>query len=151
MPNFAESFKAEVFRIARKETRKEVDALKKSVGAYRAEIASLKRRAQSAEQGLRQVKKGAPIAVPKAEAESAPRTRRFSPKTLQSQRKRLGLSADDVGRLVGASGQSIYNWESGSAVPRQKHLAAIAALKTLGKKSAAAHLESISQAMTAAD
>ncbi len=151
MPNFAESFKAEVVRIARKEIRKEVEALRKAVAGHRAEIASLKRRAQSAEEGLRQFKKGAPSAAPKAEHNPAPRTRRFSPKTLQSQRKRLGLSADDVGRLVGASGQSIYNWESGSAVPRQKHLAAIGALKTLGKKSAAAHLESISQAKTAAE
>ena len=145
MPNFSESFKAEVVRIARKEIRKEVEALKKAVAGHRTEIASLKRRAQSAEQALKQVRKSDRTAAPKVEEESAPSARRFSPKALLSQRKRLGLSADAVGLLVGATGQSIYNWESSNAVPRQKHLAAIAALKTLGKKTAAAHLESLRQ------
>ncbi len=145
MPNFAASLKAEVARIARKEVRVELEALKKAIAGHRTEIASLKRRAQSAEQALKRVRKAVPAAVPKAVEESTSRTRRFSPKALLSQRKRLGLSADAVGLLVGATGQSIYNWESGNAVPRQKHLAAIAALKTLGKKTAAAHLESLRQ------
>ncbi len=145
MPNFAAALKAEVARIARKEVRIEVEALKKALAGHRAEIASLKRRAQSAEQALKQVRKT--VQPLKAEPTKAPprRARRFSPKTLQSQRERLGLSATDVGLLVGATGQSIYNWERGSAVPRQKNLAAIAALKTLGKKSAAAHLEALRQ------
>ena len=63
---------------------------------------------------------------------------RFSAKSLASQRRRLGLSADAIGLLVGASGQSVYNWEAGAARPRVSHLAAIAALRTLGKKQAAA-------------
>jgi DNA-binding transcriptional regulator YiaG len=147
MPNFAASLKAEVARIARKEVRVEIEALKKAVAGHRAEIASLKRRTQAAEQALKQVRKAVPAAAPKVLEDSAPsRARRFSPKTLQAQRKRLGLSAGDVGLLVGATGQSVYNWESGSALPRQKHLAAIAALRTLGKKSAAAHLEALREA-----
>jgi DNA-binding transcriptional regulator YiaG len=50
------------------------------------------------------------------------------------------LSADDIGLLVGASGQSVYNWESDKARPRAQHLPALAALRTLGKKEAAAVL-----------
>ncbi len=68
---------------------------------------------------------------------------RFTAKGLASQRRRLGLSALDCGLLVGASGQSIYNWEEGKARPRAKHLSAIAALRTLGKKDAAARLSSL--------
>jgi DNA-binding transcriptional regulator YiaG len=68
---------------------------------------------------------------------------RFSAKGLASQRKRLGLSAADCGLLLGASGQSIYNWEAGDARPRPSHLPAIAALKTLGKKDAVAHLNAL--------
>ena len=67
---------------------------------------------------------------------------RFSAKGLASHRKRLGLSAHDCGILLGASGQSIYKWEDGKARPRAKHLPAIAALRTLGKKQAEALLES---------
>lgn len=76
-----------------------------------------------------------------ADAQS-PSTLRFSAKGLASQRNRLGLSAEDVGLLVGASGQSIYNWEADKARPRAQHLSALAALRTLGKKEAAAVLAS---------
>jgi transcriptional regulator with XRE-family HTH domain len=51
-----------------------------------------------------------------------------------SNRKRLGLSAADFGLLVGASGQSVYAWEQGKARPRGKNLAAIAALRGVGKR-----------------
>jgi DNA-binding transcriptional regulator YiaG len=62
---------------------------------------------------------------------------------LASWRRRLGLSAVDFGLLMGASSQSIYNWEEGKVRPRTKHLPAIAALRTLGRKEAAARLESL--------
>jgi DNA-binding transcriptional regulator YiaG len=53
---------------------------------------------------------------------------------MASNRKRLGLSAADFGLLVGASGQSVYAWEQGKARPRGKNLAAIAALRGVGKR-----------------
>ena len=67
---------------------------------------------------------------------------RFSAKSLASQRRRLGLSAHDCGLLLGTSGQAVYNWEAGKARPRAKHMPAIAALRTLGKKDAMAVLAS---------
>ena len=137
MPSIASILKSEISRVARKEVRGETLALKKAVGAYRAEIAALKRRAQALEQELRRLGKVAPKAAPLvADAQSSP-TLRFSAKGLASQRNRLGLSAEDIGLLVGASGQSVYNWEADKARPRAQHLPALAALRTLGKKEAA--------------
>ena len=52
------------------------------------------------------------------------------------------LSAD-FGRLAGASGQSIYNWEAGKAVPRASQQAALAAVRGLGKREAAKRLEAM--------
>jgi DNA-binding XRE family transcriptional regulator len=66
---------------------------------------------------------------------------RFSAKSLASQRRRLKLSADRLGLLVGVSGQSIYNWEQGSATPHAKYLPAVAALKTLTVQQAAKLVE----------
>ncbi len=149
MPNIASLLKAEIARVARKEARLEVEPLKKALAAHRTDIAALKRRAQAAEQELNKLRKaGAKVAPATAQAQAqaqAPTSQsgRFSAKGLQTQRKRLGLSAEDCGLLVGTSGQSVYNWESGKARPREKHLAAINALKTLGKKTATAHLVSI--------
>ena len=80
------------------------------------------------------------------QAEASARALRFTAKGLVSLRRRLGLSAQDCGRLVGAAGQSIYNWESGKARPQAKHLQALAALRPLGKKAAAQRLETLRQA-----
>ena len=46
MPNIASVFKDEIVRVARKEIRNELAALKKASTTHRAEIAALKRRAQ---------------------------------------------------------------------------------------------------------
>jgi DNA-binding transcriptional regulator YiaG len=147
MPNIASALKSEIARVARKEIRAETQGLKKSQSTHRTESAALKRRIQTLEQQLRILSKASAKAAPAAASEAAPATPlRFSAKGLASQRQRLGLSAHDCGLLVGASGQSIYNWEAGEARPRAKHLAAIADLKTLGKKQAAAKLESLREA-----
>ncbi|MEO8124294.1 MAG: hypothetical protein ABI633_09615 [Burkholderiales bacterium] len=141
MPDIASVLKSEIARIARKEVRAELEGLKKSASTYRAEIAALKRRCDVLERTLRQLRKSAPKPVP-AKSEESGKTLRFSPKGLASQRQRLGLSADACGLLLGASGQSVYNWEGGKARPRADHLAAIAALRGLSKTRAAEVLAS---------
>ena len=143
MPNIANILKVELARIARKEVRAETLALKKALGTCRSEIAALKRRAQVAEQHLRQMSKISQKAVPVADKEGSSTARRFSAKGLVAQRRRLGLSARECGLLVGASAQSVYNWEEGKTRPLARHLTAIAALKSLGKRRARAHLESM--------
>lgn len=141
MANIATALKAEIARVARKEIRVETESMKKAISSYRTEIAALKKRSQALEQALRQVNKTSTKAAPVDAAEDvAQRKMRFSAKGLAAQRARLGLSAYDCGRLVGASGQSVYNWEAGSAHPRASHLAAIAALRAMGKKEAAVRL-----------
>ena len=142
MPNIATLLKAEIARVARKEVRGELQSLKKASASYRAEIARLKRRAQALEQQVKRLGKSrGRAAAPQAE-EGAPNLR-FSAKGLAAQRRRLGLSAQACGALVGATGQSVYKWESGKIRPRARHLPAIAALRKMGKREAAARLEAL--------
>jgi DNA-binding transcriptional regulator YiaG len=143
MPNIASVFKDEISRIARKEVRSEITSLKKASTAHRAEIAALKKRALNLEQELRRANKSSAKPGATASEEGQAKTSRFSAKGLASHRKRLELSAHDFGALVGASGQSIYNWEAGSARPRAAHIAAIAVLKSIGKKEAALRLTAL--------
>jgi DNA-binding transcriptional regulator YiaG len=143
MPNIASVLKTEISRVARKEVRADTLSLKKAVSVYRTEIAALKRRAQALELELRRLGKASAKAAPVAVKARPEQKLRFTAKGLASQRRRLGLSALDCGLLVGASGQSIYNWEEGKARPRVKHLSALAVLRTLGKKEAAARLASL--------
>lgn len=136
MPNIGSVFKDEISRLARKELRAAIGGLKKAVNAHRSEIANLKRRTHELEQELRRAAKGRAQAATATNVDDSATPGRFSAKALVSQRKRLGLSALEVGLLVGTSSQSIYNWEQSKAQPRAKHMAALVALKTLSKKDA---------------
>lgn len=136
MPNIASVLKEEISRIARREVKAEVAGLKKSTGAHRKEIASLKRRAHELEQVVRRLSRGRSKAQPES-GEGTTESQRFSAKGMAAHRRRLGLSAAEVAVLLGTSAQTIYNWEQGKARPRANHLPAITALRTLGKRAAA--------------
>ena len=140
MPNVATVLKDEISRVARKEVRGETVPLKKAVSAYRTEIAALKRRAQSLEQALKRLNKVHMTAPRTAAVDEEPGKFRFSAKSLASQRRRLGLSSVQCGLLLGASDQSIHNWEHGKTRPLARHLPAIAALRAMSKRDAADRL-----------
>ena len=142
MSNIASVLKEEISRIARKEIRRETSSLKKSSATHRSDIAALKRRVHELERQLRRVGGAGESSGPAAANEDSvsPGTR-FSARSMASQRRRLGLSAAECGLLVGASAQSIYNWEEGKARPRAQHLPAIFALRDLGRRQANEILE----------
>ena len=147
MPNIASILKQEIARVARKELRRQTAALKKAATAYRSEIAALKRRVADVERQLRAGARTArPAAPTAANDESIPEGMRFSAKGLAGHRKRLGLSAGELGLLLGVSTQTIYNWESGNARPHRKFLPTLVALRTVGKKQTLAHLEEVKKA-----
>jgi DNA-binding transcriptional regulator YiaG len=143
MPNVASVLKNEIARVARKEVRGETVPLKKAVSAYRSEIAALKRRAQTLEQALKRLSQ-VHMPAPKTDAVvEEPGKYRFSAKSLASQRRRLGLSSVQCGLLLGASDQSVHNWEQGKTRPLARHQPAIAALRGMSKKDAAARLQTL--------
>lgn len=141
MPNIASALKDEIARVARKEIRREITALKKSSTTYRSEIASLKRRVLELERRLRRTGRTGSSDGVAANDEITMDGNRFSARSMAAQRKRLGLSAAECGLLIGASAQSIYNWEDGKARPRAQNLPAIFALRTLGRRQANEILE----------
>jgi DNA-binding XRE family transcriptional regulator len=71
---------------------------------------------------------------------------RFRAAGVAGHRKRLGLSAREMGLLLGASALSVYKWEAGQARPRAKHLQAIASVRKLGKREALKRLEEMAAA-----
>ena len=147
MPNIASILKQEIARVARKELRRESAGLKKASATYRSEIATLKRRVAEMERKLRGAARAASsVAPPTSNDESSPERSRFSAKGLAGHRKRLGLSAPELGLLLGVSSQSIYNWEAGKAKPHRKYLASLVALRTVGKKQISAQLEHVKKA-----
>ncbi|MBC5781601.1 helix-turn-helix domain-containing protein [Ramlibacter sp. USB13] len=144
MPNIAALLKDEIARIARKEVRAQTEDVRKASAQYRSHIASLRRRIDDLERELKRVRKGSGRAVPESAEDGegdGGKQLRFSATRLAAQRRKLGLSAADFAALLGVSGQSVYKWEHGESRPRAKQLEAIAALRKIGKREAAARLE----------
>ena len=144
MPNIAAVLKEEIRRLARKEVRTSTKTTKQAVAQYRRDIASLKRLVQSQQKRLaffvaQSQKRGD---QPPADDEPLAGVR-YSARSVRAQRKRLGLSAEDYGRLVGVSGLTIYNWEHGKARPRKAQLAALIAVRGIGKREAMKRIEAL--------
>ncbi|MEJ6022893.1 helix-turn-helix domain-containing protein [Ramlibacter sp. PS4R-6] len=148
MPNIASLLKEEIARVSRKQSRTEIQALKKANSHYRGQIAELKRRMQALEQQVRRLGKAGPVRGARAAAaeddgeEGGPQIR-YSAKSLASQRKRLGLSAASLAKLLGVSALSVYKWESGNTRPRRKQIEAIAQLRGMGRRDAQKKLEEL--------
>jgi DNA-binding transcriptional regulator YiaG len=143
MPNIAVVLKEEIVRVARKEVRKQTSTLKKMSIQYRKDIAVMKRRVSDLRRKLTPLEKQVLKNAPSQTAETYAVHVRFTAKGLRSQRKRLGLSAANYGKLIGVNGQTIYSWEGETSRPRKSQVARIASLRHLGKREAQACLEQL--------
>ena len=175
MANFASALKEEISRIARKEIRQQTTGTAKSVAQCEREIAALKRqihelqrklsppRAQAAPKPAKgKSTKAAPKGKPGSAADTPPAPAkksasdtksarsRFSAKGLKANRERLGLSADNYGKLVGVSGLSIYNWEQGKARPRESSIEALLKIRGIGKREAVKRLQALEESPSTA-
>ena len=138
MPNINAVINEQIRRLARREIKSNTKSIKKATAHYRRDIAALKRQVRSLTQGFLLLEKTASktamtFAAPPEVLEKG----RFRAMGVKAHRRKLGLSAEDYGKLVGVSGLTIYHWESGKARPRNK--AAVAkwlAVRGLGKREA---------------
>ena len=141
MPNVATVLKEEITRLARKEVKAQFAMTKKAGAQYRRDIAELKRLMKDLSQRVAFIEKQEKKRVAEKAPENLADRARFSPRWVKSHRERLGLSAADYAQLVGVSGLTIYNWESGKSKPRKQQLAALVAVRGLGKREAIQRLE----------
>lgn len=145
MPNIAAILKQEICRLAKKEVKAYTNTTKQAVAKYRTDIAELKREVQNQRKQLARVAASAQ-GHEQASAEEDPLGgARYSSRSVRAQRQRLGLSAECYGRLVGVSGLTIYNWEHDKARPRKAQLAALIAIRGIGKREASQRLEDLEQ------
>jgi DNA-binding XRE family transcriptional regulator len=141
MSTFANQLKSEISRLAKKDIRAETQALKKASAQHRSDIAALKRRISTLETQINRLGKSS-AKVSQAEVdESDASALRFRAGGFATLRKKLGLNAADMGKLIGVSAQSVYHWETGKTKPRASQLQAIAAVRKMGKRAANEKLE----------
>jgi len=142
MADLAGALKNEIRRLAKKEVKAETGATKQAVAQYRRDIATLKRQLREQEKKLAFLENRERQRLESREAGTEPSEGvRFSVRSVKAQRQRLGLSAADYARLVGVSPLTIYNWEKGKTRPRAEQLAALVAVRGIGKREAIARLE----------
>ena len=162
MANLASALKEEISRLARKEVRQQTAGTARTAAQCEREIAALKRQIEELQNKLSSLRTqdtpGSAISKQATNKKAATKNRtaktasnsgeqssraRFSAKGLKANRVRLGLSADSYGKLVGVSGLSIYNWEQAKARPRESSIAALMAIRGIGKREAAKRLEAL--------
>jgi DNA-binding XRE family transcriptional regulator len=139
MTTFVNQLKSEIARIAKKEIRAETQQLKKASAQYRSDIAALKRHIVALEATVKKLSKGQLKPVLKVDKESSTPLR-FRASGFATLRKKLDLSAEQMGKLIGVTAQSVYHWEAEKSRPRASQLPAIAAARKLTKKEAWAKL-----------
>ncbi|HVF34436.1 MAG TPA: helix-turn-helix domain-containing protein [Candidatus Saccharimonadia bacterium] len=144
MTNFNVLLRQEVSRIARRETRAQTRQMKSASATYRRAIAALKRQVVGQAREIAALKRASARAAPAAAADASEGPVRYRAGGVAAHRKRLGLSAESFGRLVGVTGQTIYNWERGKR-PRLAQLRALSAVRALGRRDAAARLEQLAK------
>ena len=168
MATLVNVLKEEIVRLARKEIRKHAAEAAKLTTQVERDVTALKRQVQDLQRKLSapQTQDGPKQTTSKktgskktaaksrtgkaAGAASTPAAQQsartpFSSAGLKASRERVGLSADNYGKLIGVSGLSIYNWESGKARPRESNIAALMTIKGIGKREAAKRLEALAK------
>ncbi len=143
MPNLAVALKTEISRLARKEIKSNTSSTKGAVAQFRRDIAKLKRlmEVQQKEIAFLKAQERKRLGQPQStNGEEELEGVRHSARSVRGQRKRLRLSAADFGKLVGVSGLTIYSWERGNRRPRKERLAALVAVREMGRREALAKL-----------
>lgn len=154
MTAFSESFRSEVARIARKETKEDVTSLRKTTTSQRSEIAALKRDvkelgaqvrslAKALQKALatterQQVRRSSPDSAPGAQApaKAGGRTFVFSHEALVAKRQAFGMTQKEMAGLLGVSPLSVYKWESGKVTPREAQLVRVREVFKMGVREA---------------
>ena len=145
MSELTKILRSEITRVAKREARWLVAPTRKSSIVAKQELVALRRRVAELERTVSNLKRSTKDVASVLKPVDAGRKIRFSARGVRVQRERLGMSAEDFGRLLGVSSQSIYNWEHGTAKPRSALLDKLAVVRAIGKREALARLRSLNR------
>jgi DNA-binding transcriptional regulator YiaG len=140
MANFAAALREEICRLARREIRAQTTPTRQAIVRYRHEILRLKRQLREQQRRMDTLERKKTKSSSDVANNEQLAGLRFSTRSVKAQRRRLGLSAEYYGRLIGVSGLTIYNWEHGRSRPRAAQFEALAAVRGITRSEAAERL-----------
>jgi DNA-binding transcriptional regulator YiaG len=147
MANIGTMLKHEIARIARRECNKQITPIRKVSAAQRHDIAALKRTVRQLQQQARDLTRTLAKATTNRPAPATGRAR-FRAAGVSALRKRLGLSARELGLLLGVSEQSIYNWQNKTSTINTRRQQQLGAIRRLGKREVRARLAELTPKRT---
>ena len=154
MATFAQRMQDEIRRLARKELKQDVIALKQENVALRKAVSDLRKRLDGVARTTKKVEKKAAVVLESAPAqaakpaeEEAPKAR-ISGKTIRTLRAKLKLTQAEFAKLVNVSPQSVYQWEREDRQLRLRNAtrAAVVEVRGMGQRAAKAKLEAMDNA-----
>ncbi len=147
MPNFNKLFQEEVRRLARKEFKASLENVRKDLVETRRAVSQLRKTVASLQKENKRIaEKAVKGGLQRAPEETKEKDRaRISSKTIRTMRERLGLTQVEMGKLLGVSSQSVYQWErrGGRLRLRNATRKAVLELKTIGVREARRRLEAM--------
>jgi DNA-binding transcriptional regulator YiaG len=149
MPNIALLIKVEIERVAKKQIKAAISPIVHKIAILKTEQIASKKLILELQQSLKQLAKSRHKLTTASAVKSV--NSRITTQGVKSLRKRLGLTAAEVGLLCGTTGAAVYKWESGEAYPRPAQVAAIVSLRRLGKKSARVELNAMHTSAQSSD
>ena len=145
MPNIASVLKQEILRLAGKAVRIAVNPLKKEKVTLKKAVRDLRKRVKSLEADSRillaEQERHRKLVVGAIPADAL--NIRVTAKGMRSLRRKLKLTQVEFARLVGVSGQNVYQWErkKGAIRVRDNTKKAVFAIRDLGAREAKRRLE----------
>lgn len=138
MANLTNVLKEEMQRIARREIKQTTEKLRKDLIALKRLVNEQKRKIVVLESRSRKIAtKSAPATRPAAVGEKPVRGIRVNATVLKSLRSRLDISQQELAKLIGASTQTVSNWETSTGrlqVRKDSVKEALASVKRMKKK-----------------
>ena len=147
MSDVMQVLKAEIARIAKREAKALGAPIRKQTAQMRQTVAALKQSLEALQKQAAMLAKALPPPATDAPAtEPAEGARSWiSSSGIRSLRKRLGLTQEKFGKLVGVSAQSVIRWESkgGKLTLRKAVMQTITAVRGIGVREARECLEAM--------
>ncbi len=141
MSNLAKTLKDEIARIAKRESNKLVSAQAKTVSHLKRTVAAMKKQITELEKSQKPVEKALARMQPESPPTITPEKadgKWFTGQGVRSLRKRLGLSQQQLEKLLGVSQKLVAKWErkKGKIALRPRNVQALTEIRDMGKKQA---------------
>jgi DNA-binding transcriptional regulator YiaG len=127
--------KSEIIRLAKGEVRRVSIPLGKDVRLLKSTVSQLRKSVLSLERFAAQEQKE--LSKREMRLEATPeeiKQSRFSPRLLQSLRKRLGITQKELAILAGVSVGAAHLWETGKFRPKDNKMGVLVALRKLNRR-----------------